>query len=208
MSGQALPKLILASGSPRRRLLLEELGLTFETRAVDVDESRLPDEPVEEMVVRLALAKANADARPGELVLAADTVVALGREVLGKPADRAQAATMLASLGGRQHEVLTGVALVDAGLDRRSSGLERTRVRLGSLDEATIGWYVETGEPLDKAGAYAIQGLGALFVEAVEGNYTNVVGLPLPLLRRLFAELGYDLLRFRSDATPLTRGRR
>ena len=201
MSARTLPKLILASGSPRRRLLLGELGLTFETRAVDVDESRLPDEPVEEMVLRLALAKADADARPGELVLAADTIVALDRQVLlGKPADRAEAAIMLESLSGREHEVLTGVALVEARLDRRCSGLERTRVRLGSLDQATIRWYVETGEPLDKAGAYAIQGLGALFVEAIEGNYTNVVGLPLPLLYRLFEELDYDLLRFRTDA--------
>jgi septum formation protein len=200
MSTRTLPQLILASGSPRRRLLLGELGLIFETRAVDVDESRLADEPADLMVLRLALAKANADARPEELVLAADTIVVLDGQVLGKPADAAEAESMLARLSGHQHEVLTGIALIDASRDRCASGLERTRVRLGSLDEATIRWYVETGEPLDKAGAYAIQGLGALFVEAISGNYTNVVGLPLPLLFRLFAELGFDLLRFRGAA--------
>jgi septum formation protein len=193
------PRFILASGSPRRRQLLGELGLSFEVRAVDIDESQLPEEAPDQMVLRLAESKGRAAAGPGELLLAADTIVVLDGRVLGKPADAAQAAVMLASLAGREHQVLTGVALVDGQRGQAATGLESSQVRIGELDPATIDWYVGTGEPLDKAGSYGIQGLGALLVETVSGNYTNVVGLPLPLVRRLFRELGYDLLSFRSQ---------
>jgi septum formation protein len=193
------PRLILASGSPRRRQLLGELGLSFDVRAVDIDESQLPDEAPDQMVLRLAGAKAAAAVGPGELVLAADTIVVLDGKVLGKPTDAAHAATMLADLGGREHQVLTGVALADGNRGPVAMDLGRSQVRIGELDAATIDWYVGTGEPLDKAGSYGIQGLGALLVETVSGNYTNVVGLPLPLVRRLFGELGYDLLRFLSE---------
>jgi septum formation protein len=200
------PRLVLASGSPRRRELLAGLGLRFAVRAADADETPLPDEPADEMVLRLAEEKARAVAEQvaaaGEadaVVLAADTTVVLDGEILGKPLDPADAARMLERLSGREHEVLTGLALVDLTREASAGALERTRVRFTTLTSADVAWYVASGEPLDKAGAYGVQGLGALFVEAVEGNYTNVVGLPLPAVRRLFAALGYDLHDFADE---------
>jgi septum formation protein len=156
-------------------------------------------------VLRLAVEKAEAVARPGELVLAADTTVVIDGEILGKPQDADEARRMLRQIAGREHTVLSGVALFepDAESGRRAAALESSRVRMADFDDEQIGWYVATGEPMDKAGSYAIQGLGAMFVEAVFGNYTNVVGLPLPLTRRLFAELGYDIRDFGS--TPRLR---
>lgn len=190
----AAPTLVLASASPRRRALLESLGLDFVQRAVAIDETpRDAEEPLI-YVERLAQEKARARARRGEVVLAADTTVVLGDRLLGKPADAAEARDMLRRLADRWHEVYTGVALFDPERDRLAHGVERSRVRIGRLSGAFIDWYVATGEPLDKAGAYAIQGRGALLVEGIEGNYTNVVGLPLPLVLRLFRELGFDLL--------------
>ena len=194
-----VPELVLASGSPRRREMLENLGAEFVVRPVDIDESPLDGEQPEPYVLRLARAKAAACPRTEQqIVLAADTIVALDGELLGKPRDDADAGRMLRRLSGREHEVLTGVAVV---VDREPSGeplrvaeVERTRVRFNELSEAEIEWYVATGEPLDKAGAYAVQGLGALFVERLEGNYSNVVGLPLPLTYRLLARAGLSLL--------------
>jgi septum formation protein len=151
-------------------------------------------------VLRLAREKAQAAARPGELVLAADTTVVVDGEILGKPQDDADAERMLRLLSGRDHEVLTGVAVLEtseAGAVRIASEIARTAVRMAALTPEEIAWYVATGEPRDKAGAYAIQGLSSLFVEAVSGNYTNVVGLPIPTVYRLFAELGYDLKELR-----------
>ena len=191
------PALILASGSPRRRELLTGLGVRFTVRAVDLDETPGDGEPPEETVLRLAREKAAAQAHPGELVLAADTVVVIDGQLLGKPRDPEDARRMLAMIAGREHTVLTGVALEDPGRDRRTAALERSRVRMASLTPEEIEWYVATGEPLDKAGSYAVQGIGALFVEEVYGNYTNVVGLPLPLTYRLFREMGWELLGFR-----------
>ena len=185
---------MLASASPRRRELLAGLGLTPPVRPVEVDETPLDGEPAADCVLRLARAKAAARVGAGELVLAADTLVVLDGEILGKPAGPAEARRMLARLAGRDHLVMTGVAVRDGDSGREASAVETTRVTVGALGEARIADYVATGEPLDKAGAYAIQGLGALFVEAVDGNYSNVVGLPLPLTRRLVAELGHDLL--------------
>ena len=178
------------------------LGLSFTVRAPDIDESLLPGETPGAHVLRLARAKAEAIAHAGELVLGADTVVVVDGEVFGKPAGPGQARRMLARLSGREHEVLTGVAVHDPGRQASVAELESSRVRFAVLDEARIGWYVDSGEPLDRAGAYAIQGLGALLVEAVYGNYTNVVGLPLPLVERVFGKAGYELLAFRSGATP------
>ena len=192
----SLPDLILASGSPRRRELLAGLGLRFAVRPVDLDESPLPGEEPAATVLRLAAAKAAAVAHPGELVLGADTVVVLDGLLLGKPRDPEDAARMLTAIAGREHTVLTGVALREPGRDRQAAALETSRVRMAALTAEEVAWYVATGEPLDKAGAYAVQGLGVLFVEAVFGNYTNVVGLPLPAVRRLLAELGYDVRDF------------
>lgn len=157
-------------------------------------------------MLRLARAKAAAQAHPGELVLAADTVVVLDGELLGKPTDPADARRMLARIAGREHTVLTAVALAEPDRDLRVSAVESSRVRMAALSPGEIAWYVETGEPMDKAGSYAIQGIGALFVEEVFGNYTNVVGLPLPLTGRLFGDLGYGLLDFREGgrSTPRT----
>jgi septum formation protein len=200
------PRLILASASPRRRALLAGLGLTFELRPVDLDESVRPDEPPRDYVERLAGEKAAASAAMvdggRELVLAADTTVVLDGALLAKPTDPADARRMLALIAGREHVVLTGVALADTTHGAAASTVVSSRVRMAPLAAAEIDWYVATGEPLDKAGSYAVQGLGAMFVEEVIGNYTNVVGLPLPDTRRLFTELGYDLLGFRVDGVP------
>lgn len=199
-SNPRLPEqLVLASASPRRRDLLAGLQLDFEVRSAEIDESALTDELPEDHVLRLARAKAQAVARPGELVLAADTVVVLEGRILGKPADPAEAHQMLSGLTGREHDVYTGVALFEPDREALVSASDRSEVRIATLDKDQISWYVSTGEPLDKAGSYAIQGLGALFVERVVGNYTNVVGLPLPLTRSLFRQLSYDILDFRAD---------
>ncbi len=195
----AIPRtLVLASGSPRRRELLGGLGLRFAVRSTEIDETPRPGEAPEVYVLRLAEEKAWAAGRPGELVLAADTTVVVDGEILGKPEDEADAARMLRLLSGREHEVLTGVAVLDVP-GRIVSGLSRTAVRMAPLTAEEVVWYAATGEPRDKAGAYAIQGLGSLFVEAVSGNYSNVVGLPIPTIYRLFAELGYDLKALRED---------
>jgi septum formation protein len=191
------PQLVLASLSPRRSAILSELGLEFEIEPAEIDESRLPGESPEAYAVRVADAKAEARARPDALVVAADTIVVLGQAVLTKPADPRHAAEMLATLAGREHEVFTAVALRD-GVRRGRCELIRSRVRIAPLTTEEIAWYVATGEPLDKAGSYAIQGLGSLFVESVAGSYTNIVGLPVPTLYRMFRELGYSLLEFRA----------
>ncbi len=198
MDGGPRPLLVLASASPRRRELLAGLGLHFTVAPADLDETPLPGETPAACVRRLAAAKAaKAAAHPGPaLVLAADTVVVLDGRMLGKPRDRADARRMLAAIAGREHTVLTGMALHERPDGRQLDGVEASRVRMARLTPHEIDWYVETGEPLDKAGAYAVQGIGALFVEAVFGNYTNVVGLPLPAAARLFAALGYELRDF------------
>jgi septum formation protein len=192
--------LVLASGSPRRRELLERLGLRFEVRPADLDETPRPGESPPDYVLRLAIEKAAAGARPGELILAADTTVVVDGEILGKPEDDEDARRMLRLLSGREHSVLTGIAL--QGPDGHASDVEETRVRFAPLTEAEIDWYVATGEPRDKAGAYAIQELASLFVEGVAGSQSNVVGLPVARVYRLFERLGYDLKALRS--TPRT----
>ena len=200
-SPAAAPALVLASGSPRRREMLAGLGVTFEIRAVDIDESPHAGESPEVYVRRLAQSKGQAAVRSAgvpeaarrEIILAADTIVASGGDLLGKPRDEADARRMLERLSGRTHEVLTGVAVLDPARGAQLAEVERTRVRFAALSAAEIAWYAGSGEPLDKAGAYAVQGLGALFVEGIEGNYSNVVGLPLPLTYRLLGEAGFSL---------------
>lgn len=189
-------RLVLASGSPRRRELLAGLGLTFEVRPVDVDETPRDGEPAEPYVLRLAETKAraaSAGSPSGEVILAADTIVVVDGELLGKPRDRDHARGMLARLSGRTHQVLTGVAVGNAG-GGLSTVVEITRVVFHRLSTAEIDWYVASDEPLDKAGSYAVQGLGALFVERIDGNYSNVVGLPLPAVYRLLSRVGYPVL--------------
>ncbi|HSL81568.1 MAG TPA: Maf family protein [Thermoanaerobaculia bacterium] len=196
------PSLILASASPRRRDLLAGLGVRFTVRPVDVDETpRTGEEPLA-YVLRLAEEKALERVGEGELVLAADTTVVLDGEILGKPADEAEAREMLGRIAGREHTVLTGVALAEPGAEAGGgsavrSVAEETRVRMAPMSGDEMAWYAATGETLDKAGSYAVQGIGALFVEAVFGDYTNVVGLPLPATYRLFREAGHDLRELR-----------
>jgi septum formation protein len=182
-----LPKLLLASSSPRRSQILRMVGWPFEVCAVDVDESLRSDEKAEEYVERLALAKAQgaAERYPSSLILAADTTVVIDEEILGKPGDALGARQMLQSLQGRWHEVLTGIALISDNDPNAKVSHEITEVKFAAMSAVEINWYVETGEPMDKAGAYAIQGQGARFIEAIKGDYFNVMGLPLRLLYRL-----------------------
>jgi septum formation protein len=188
----ALTPLVLASSSPRRAEILTAVGWPFETHPAGVDETRRAGEPPEDFVRRLAREKAEAVAqsRLFGLVLGADTTVVVDGEVLEKPRDADDARRMLGLLGGRWHEVLTGVALVRAETGRTTVGLERTRVRFAETSEEEIAWHVETGDVLDKAGAYAIQGRAALFIQAIEGDYWNVVGLPVRLVYRLARVFG------------------
>ncbi len=187
------PVVVLASASPRRRELLAQLGVVFTMASPDVDETPLPGEGPVGYVHRLAIAKAFAvDAPPGALVVAADTTVDLGGEILGKPVDADDARSMLGRLSARTHRVHTGVAL------RRGEQLVAevitTLVTFTSLTPALIEWYVSTGEPLDKAGAYAVQGAGGVLVQRVHGSVSNVVGLPLHSVARLAEQLGAPLV--------------
>lgn len=171
-------KLILASGSPRRLQLLQGLGWDVEVRRPDVDETPTPSEAPEALVARLSQSKAESVARHGaEVVLAADTVVALGADILGKPGNEARSRAMLRELSGREHQVLTGVCVVGPGGVRHS--VVASTVVFRELSALEIETYVATGEPFDKAGAYGIQGHGIALVERVEGSYTNVIGLPV-----------------------------
>lgn len=189
-------RLVLASGSPRRREMLERLGLDATVHPAEVDESPLAGEEPEAYVRRLASAKARARAAPGTVTIGADTTVVLDGQIVGKPGDRAEARAMLGALSGRCHEVLTAVAVIADGT-REAAGVERSTVRFAPVDEARVGWYTSLEEPYDKAGGYALQGAGSLFADRVEGSISNVIGLPLPLLDRLFSQLGIDLLDFR-----------
>ncbi|MBI2161779.1 MAG: septum formation protein Maf [Candidatus Rokubacteria bacterium] len=184
-------RLILASASPRRRDLLSVICPKFEVEASEVEET-LEGGPVPEAVGRLALRKARAVAgrhRDG-IVLAADTVVVLDGEPLGKPSGPEEARAMLRRLRGREHEVVTGLAVADARSGREKALAVTSRVLMARYSEATIDAYVASGAPLDKAGAYAVQDLGGALVERLTGSYTNVVGLPVEETRRLLAEFG------------------
>lgn len=191
-----MKRLVLASSSPRRAELLRLVGIAFDIVPTDIDESRRPDEHPHGYVERLAREKAeSATVTLGTVVLAADTAVVHEGDVLGKPAHPAEARTMLARLAGEVHHVVTGVAVagVEDGRLEVESVVESARVRMAALTEEEIAAYVATGEPLDKAGAYALQGRGGLLVESVEGHPTTVIGLPLPAARRLLARRGVEI---------------
>lgn len=180
--------LILASQSPRRSEILRHAGIPFVVKPANVDETVRPGEPVEDYVRRVAQQKAIAvECAPGDVVLGADTVVVIGGEILGKPRDRADAVRMLEQIRGREHQVITGICL------RRGKELlyDRavTRVWFTPLTREEIEEYVASGEPVDKAGAYAIQGLASKFIQRIEGSYTNVVGLPIELVTKLLPQL-------------------
>jgi len=190
-----MTRLVLASASPRRAALLREAGWAFEVAPVDLDETLRPGETAQAYVERLAQAKAAAAASkdPEAVVLGADTTVVVQGQVLGKPLDSADAARMLRLLSGRTHDVLTGICLLK-GL-RSLVHVESSRVRIAALSDAEIEWYIGTGEPFDKAGGYAVQGLASRFIEAVDGSYSNVVGLPVASVNSLLKQLGCDILK-------------
>ena len=198
MSHPTPPRIILASASPRRAALLAQIGLHFRVQASELGddgETALPGENPESHAARLALAKArDVAARLDEgLVIGADTVVVLGERMLGKPADPAEARAFLAALSGKTHRVISGVAVMDAATGRSEVATAVTSVRMRPFDAAEAEAYVATGEPLDKAGAYGIQERGAVLVEAIQGDYFNVVGLPLVLLAELLRRFGVDV---------------
>ena len=200
-------RLILASGSPRRRALLEGLGLALEVRPASTDEGVHPGERPPDYVLRVAREKARAVANalpppPSkargeriEVVLAADTAVVVGEEILGKPRDSGDAARMLRTLSGTSHDVLTAVCVRRSapGPESERDVVVTTKVRFRALSEGEIAWYVATGEPLDKAGAYALQGVGGALVEGISGSVSGVVGLPLAESLALLREAGFPL---------------
>ena len=189
-------KIILASASPRRADLLKTIGVEFEVAPSQVKERPHIDEAPPDYITRLARAKVIAVARKREtgLVIGADTIVVLDGRVLGKPRDEDDAEGMLRQLSGRWHAVMTGVALYDIATRREVADYDKTLVRFAQLTDREIEWYSRGGEPMDKAGGYAIQGLGSLFIEEIAGNYFNVVGLPIPLVYRLARRLGYSFI--------------
>ena len=193
--------IVLASRSPRRRQLLEQMGLRdFRIVCSDADETASPGLTPPALVEALSARKAAAvqhAAAAGDLIIAADTVVALDGRVLGKPADGPDAFAMLSALSGRRHQVYTGLTVVCGA--QRLTEHEVTAVTFRSLSSAAICAYIATGEPMDKAGAYGIQGRGALFVEGIEGDYYNVMGLPVCRLGRILARLGVDCARLWSE---------
>ena len=194
--------LVLCSASPRRRELLARVGLSFEVRAPAVDESRRAGEPVRDLPLRLAREKAWAGLSLARLVapsdsspwlaLAADTVVSLGDQELGKPRDRAHARALLERLSGREHTVTTGVCVLGPGGAERSCAID-TKVRFTRLSAEQLDWLAASGEGDDKAGGYALQGLAGAFIERIEGSVTNVIGLPLLETLRLLEESGLRL---------------
>jgi septum formation protein len=187
------PKLHLASQSPRRQDILRSLGLSFTAAGVDVDEQRLQGELPEAMVLRLSRAKAMAaDVDPSRIVVGADTLVVLEEVVFGKPKDREECLQMLASLSGRTHRVMTGVAVLASAEVQTVVSITEVKFREISSDETLAYW--QSGEPCDKAGAYAIQGRGGIFVEAISGSYSGVVGLPIFETTQLLRNAGLRVL--------------
>ncbi|KPK12539.1 MAG: hypothetical protein AMJ68_01260 [Acidithiobacillales bacterium SG8_45] len=197
-SNRNTPVVILASASPRRQELLRQIGVSFQTVEPDVDETPGHNESADAFVLRLALEKARVGLRMarerglnGAPVLGADTCIVFDGEILGKPDDREHGIAMLTRLAGRSHEVLTGVALVDDG--REQQVISRSRVTFAHLSPDEIAAYWDTGEPADKAGAYAVQGRAATFIERIEGSYSGIVGLPLFEVAHMLKNLGMQL---------------
>lgn len=189
-----LQDIVLASASPRRRELLAQVGIDFQVVPSSADETLLADETPEAHVVRLSFDKAmqvaNRPDQPGRYFIGSDTVVVCDNDILGKPADASEAAVMLARLSGRSHRVISGYAVHDREKDQTLSAATTTRVFFKELTRREIEGYIATGEPFDKAGAYAIQGIGAFMVPKIEGSYSNVVGLPLCQVIAALEELG------------------
>jgi septum formation protein len=184
-------KLILASASPRRSEILTIAGWPFEAIPADIDEQVKDSEDPVSYVERLAFEKAHtiAGRAVSGLVLGVDTIVLLDGRIIGKPESKDDAKSMLRDLRNRWHEVLSGVALLRAGTERKIITHQRTRVHFTDFSDSDIEWYVGTGEPMDKAGAYAIQGKGAIFVDRIEGDYWNIVGLPIQLVYKISSDL-------------------
>src|SRR5204863_8281048 len=189
---------ILASASPRRRELLTSIGLDFDGVPSHVPDIHQEGEAPEEYVARLSRDKAHALSAqyPAHWVIAADTTVLLGDQLLEKPVDAKDAERMLATIAGKTHIVYTGVTLECAQREYRDTRVAESEVRMLPLSQREIEWYVATGEPLDKAGAYAVQGIGAMFIDSIHGSYTNVVGLPLATLFQMMRKAGVDPLRY------------
>jgi septum formation protein len=190
--------LVLASGSPRRRDLLSRLEVPFDTVPAEIAEKARPGETPRELAERLAREKAEAvvaqiGSTPRRVVLGSDTIVVLGEEVLGKPRDPEHALALLRKLTGRTHLVMTGIAVVESDTGRTRSRVVESRVTLRNADETELRDYVATGESLDKAGAYALQGAGRRFVEGVEGSETNVIGLPMEETLAMLQDAGVEI---------------
>jgi septum formation protein len=186
-----LPKIVLASGSPRRAEILKTVNWPFEIIRPDIDETRQANEDAVTYVQRLARAKAEAVAEriASSLIVAADTTVVIGEQILEKPSDQDDARGMLRQLSGRWHQVITGIALIDNATSASRVAHEVTEVKFAAMSQDEIDWYASSGEPMDKAGAYAIQGLGARFIEGIRGDFFNVMGLPVRLLYEMVREL-------------------
>jgi septum formation protein len=191
-----MKRIMLASASPRRKELLEQIGLQFEVDPSNYDEEITSASEPHETARRLSLGKARAAARKhrNAIIIAADTFVVFGDRILGKPHSNAEAREMLRALNGQAHSVITGFTILDTETGKVTSRSVETRVHMRKLTLREIDGYVRTKEPLDKAGGYAIQGLGAVLVERIEGDYSNVVGLPLSALAESLKEFGVDVL--------------
>ena len=188
--------IILASASPRRKELLEKIGLTFKIDPSDYPEDLMPGTKPEELVITISQGKARAVAAkyPNALIIAADTIGVIRGRIIGKPHSAAEAVKMLGLLSGKSHRVISGLTVIDSRTQKLISKTVETRVYFKNMTEAEISRYVASGEPLDKAGAYAIQGLGSLLVEKIHGDYYNVMGLPLNALSHILRDFGVNLL--------------
>ncbi|ADG83385.1 Maf family protein [Thermincola potens] len=196
-----MKEIILASASPRRRELLDAVGLPYKVQVSAIDEKIPAAMTPADTAMNLALQKAQnvAGKFASGIVIGADTIVVLNGHVLGKPKDKTDAVNMLQALRGTTHQVITGLAVIDAEDGKTVQAFEETEVCFKNISDDDINAYVATGEPMDKAGAYGIQGLGGLFVAGIRGCYFNVVGLPIPLLAEILKGFGVDILRFRKD---------
>jgi septum formation protein len=188
------PQIVLASGSPRRKEMLEKLGIEIAVIPSNAAEDELPGETPEEHVVRLSIDKAKEVAEredvAGHWFIGSDTIVLQNKNILGKPTDNENAAEMLRSLSGSEHQVLSGYAIIDRQTREIVADVVATDVRFRQLTESEIAGYIASGEPMDKAGAYAIQGMGGVFVESINGSYNNVVGMPLCQVVEILKQMG------------------
>ena len=199
-------ELILASASPRRKKLLAQVGLNFKTDRADIDESKIAEENAQEYVLRLSQEKAGVVGQKYKhgIILAADTTVVLGGDVLGKPESETHGVEMLRRLSGNAHQVVTGVTVLNRS--RQESFLTSSIVIFREISVSEITWYWKTGEPLDKAGAYGLQGKGAAFVSAIHGSFTNVIGLPLAETLSLLQGFDVNAMQVRANETPPVQG--